>query len=69
MSRHCLFFDGASRNNPGSAGAGGILLKLEGNNLVTYEWGLREASNNRAEAYGLLMGTKILKKRESKILL
>ena len=56
---HCLFFDGASKNNPGRAGAGGILLEPRGNNPVTYEWGLGKTSNNKAEAYGLLMGTKI----------
>jgi len=30
---------------------------------VTYEWGLGEMSNNRAEAYSLLLGTKILSKK------
>ena len=40
--------------------------ELGGINSVTYEWGLGETSNNRVEAYGLLMGTKILKNKDIK---
>lgn len=66
MNRNCLFFDGASKKNRGRAGAGGILLKPRGDNPITYGWGLGETSNNKAEAYGLLIGTKILKEKEIK---
>jgi len=61
--RHCLYFDGASKHNPGKAGAGGIILDPDGKENVTYEWGLGEVSNNKAEAYNLLMRTRIIKKR------
>ena len=61
IDKHYLFFDGSSKNNLGRAGAGVILLG--GTNPVTFEWGLGKTSNNRAEAYGLLLGTTILKKR------
>jgi len=58
-----LQFDGASKNNPGKAGAGGIIFYPSGKKIVTYEWGLGQISNNKAEAYNLFMGTKIIKKR------
>jgi len=55
-----LFFDGASKNNPGKAGAGGIIKDSQGKTIVSYEWGLGEMSNNLAEAYNLCLGTSIL---------
>ena len=30
LNDHCLFFDGASKGNPGLAGSGGVLLSLGG---------------------------------------
>jgi len=65
LNRNCLFFDCASKNNPGRAGAGGILLNPGGNNTITYEWGFGETSNNKVEAYGLLMGTNIKKNKNN----
>lgn len=61
--RHCLYFDGASKHNPRKAGVGGIIFYLAGKENVTYEWGLGEVSNNKAEAYNPLMGTRIIKKK------
>lgn len=55
-----LFFDGASKNNPGAAGAGGVIKDQEGKHICSYEWGLGKTSNNAAEAYSLLLGTTIL---------
>lgn len=55
-------FDGASKNNLGKAGAGGVIRDQYGKVLITYEWGLGKISNNKAEAYSLLLGTTILKK-------
>jgi ribonuclease HI len=50
-----LFVDGASRNNPGQAGAGVYLLK---NNEPVYKQGfyLGEKTNNQAEYHALLLG-------------
>lgn len=53
---HYLFFDGASKSNPGMAGAGGLIWNGNGDVLNEYEWGLGHASNNRAEAFSLLQG-------------
>jgi len=61
--KHILFFDGASKNNPGRVGAGGLILDPNGKRISTYEWGLGEMSNNKAESYSFLLGTKILKKK------
>jgi len=63
QNRHCLQFDGASKNNPGKARARGIIFYPSGKTIVTYEWGLEQISNNKAETYSLFMGTKIIKKR------
>eukprot|EP00253_Pinus_taeda_P003539 PITA_03539 len=62
QNRPTLFFDGASKNNPGQAGAGGIIRDPHGKILVKYEWGLGVMSNNKAEAYNLLLGSSIAKK-------
>lgn len=59
QKRPFLQFDGASKNNPGQAGAGGVIKDLQGKTIVTYEWGLGTMSNNKAEAYSLLLGTSI----------
>lgn len=62
QKRHILFFDGAAKNNPVKAGVGGVILDPNGRKIITYEWSLGEMTNNRAEAYNLLLGTRILKK-------
>jgi len=59
---HYLFFDGASKSNPGMAGAGGLICNGNGDVLTEYEWGLGHASNNRAEAFALLQGLLQLQK-------
>jgi ribonuclease HI len=56
---HYLFFDGASRNNPGIAGAGGILGDPGGNRVIQFAWGLGLASNNLVEAYALWNGLRL----------
>jgi len=63
---YTLHFDGASKNNPGKAGAGGIILDQEGKVISTYEWGLGNMTNNKAEAYNLFLGTCILKNLQAK---
>eukprot|EP00253_Pinus_taeda_P021165 PITA_21165 len=66
QKRPTLHFDGASKNNPGKAGAGGIIKNHRGETIVSYEWGLGKVSNNVAEAYSLLLGTSILNRLEIK---
>lgn len=63
QNRPILFFDGASKNNPGAAGAGGIIKNHNGTSICRYEWGLGKVSNNAAKAYRLLLGTIILSRR------
>lgn len=52
-NKHYLFFDGASNSNPGVVGAGGVIFNGNGDNILSYEWGLGHISNNRAEALAL----------------
>jgi ribonuclease HI len=56
-----LLFNGASRNNPGEAGVGGIPLDIGGNQIASYAWGLGEVSNNMVDAYFLWKGLDINK--------
>ena len=56
-----LFFDGASKGNPGKAGSGGVITCLEGNIEVEYYWNIGFDSNNMAKVYGLWQGMKQLK--------
>ena len=48
-----LFFDGASKGNPGKAVGGGIIIELGGKIMMEYYWNIGYNSNNMAEAYGL----------------
>eukprot|EP00253_Pinus_taeda_P004750 PITA_04750 len=64
QSSNCptLFFDGASKSNPGQAGAGGVILNESGVNICNYEWSLGRKSNNNAEALALYQGLMQLKR-------
>ena len=55
-----LFFDGASKGNPGVAGWGGIIISPKGNNEYEYYLNIVIDTNNMAEAYGLWQGLKQL---------
>jgi ribonuclease HI len=50
---HC---DGASRGNPGPAGAGAIITSPEGEVLATIAEGLGETTNNVAEYTAAILG-------------
>lgn len=51
-----LYTDGASRGNPGPAGAGALIVAEDGETLVeTYVY-IGEATNNQAEYQALLIG-------------
>ena len=57
-----MFFDGASKSNPGQAGAGGLICNANGETILQFEWGLGELSNNRAEGLALYQGlTQMIK--------
>jgi ribonuclease HI len=57
------FFDGASKGNPGTAGAGGIIYSSEGKILETFCWGLGQRTNNQAEILSLIKVCQIAKER------
>ena len=55
-----LYFDGASRNNPGLASYGGVIYDNENNEVFTYCCKFDYIqSNNYAEYYGLLRGMEL----------
>eukprot|EP00253_Pinus_taeda_P033267 PITA_33267 len=56
-----LHFDGASKSNPGQAGAGGVISNEFGDEICSYEWSLGRKSNNIAEALALYQGLIQLK--------
>ena len=58
-----LFFDGASKGNPGMARGGGIIICPEGRIEVEYFWNIGFDSNNMAKACGLWQGIKLLKEK------
>ena len=51
-----LFTDGASRGNPGEAGAGSVLLDAQGQEIVARSCSLGQCTNNAAEYQALIMG-------------
>jgi len=53
-----LFFDGASKGNPGAVGGGGVIINPEEHKEITCSWSIGFDTNNQAEAYGSLMGLK-----------
>eukprot|EP00253_Pinus_taeda_P019238 PITA_19238 len=61
-----LFFDGASKGNPGSAGAGGVIYSTDGITKDCFSWGLGQKSNNQAEIYGLLKACIIARDKGAK---
>ena len=56
LGRNLLYFDGASKGNPGNAGGGGVLYGPDGEMKLTYSWNLGTESNNVAEALALWQG-------------
>jgi ribonuclease HI len=57
-----IFFDGASKGNPGRSGAGGIIY-LPNGSKESYSWGLGIKSNNQAEVLSLLKACQLARKR------
>jgi ribonuclease HI len=54
--RFSLYTDGASRGNPGDAGAGAVLYDDKGNILITAKKALGICTNNEAEYKALILG-------------
>ena len=54
-----VFFDGASKGNPGAAGAGGVIYSPDDYSKDIFYWGLGQKSNNQAELLGLLKACQI----------
>jgi len=57
-SRMRLFTDGASRGNPGPAGAGAVIVSPEGHIVAKVGKFLGDNTNNYAEYMGLILGLK-----------
>lgn len=53
-----LEFDGASRGNPGKAGAGAVIRTVDGHVICLLREGLGVVTNNVAEYRGLILGMK-----------
>ena len=51
-----LFFDGASKGNPGLVGAGGVIFDSKGKKIKEYSWGIGKKTNNSVEWIALIKG-------------
>ena len=56
-----IFFDGASKGNPGKAGEGGLIFYPGGNLETSFSWGVGQTTNNQAELYALLKACQLAK--------
>jgi ribonuclease HI len=52
-------FDGASKGNPGTSGAGGVVYSPDGQRKDSFSWGLGQNTNNQAEILGLLKACQL----------
>ncbi len=57
-----IYVDGASKGNPGPAGAGIVILSTEGDVLQEISFPIAHATNNVAEYTGLIEGLKAAQK-------
>eukprot|EP00253_Pinus_taeda_P018086 PITA_18086 len=60
-----IFFDGASKGNPGRSGAGGIIY-LPNGSKESFSWGLGIKTNNQAEVLSLLKACQLAKEKDPK---
>eukprot|EP00253_Pinus_taeda_P004292 PITA_04292 len=58
-----IFFDGASKGNPGPSGAGGIIFSPEGRSKDSFFWSLGVKTNNQAELLSLLKACQIAREK------
>jgi len=61
-----IFFDEASKGNPSTAGAGGVIYSPDGASKDCFSWGLGQKSNNQAEILGLLKACHIARNKGAK---
>jgi ribonuclease HI len=61
-----LYFDGASRSNPGPASYGGIIIDPKGNSYYEYNQYIGKQTNNVAEYLGLFEGLRLCQAFEIK---
>eukprot|EP00253_Pinus_taeda_P015281 PITA_15281 len=54
-----IFFDGASKGNPRTAGAGGVIFFADNLRKVHFSWGLGISTNNQAELLALTKACQI----------
>jgi ribonuclease HI len=54
-----IFFDGASKGNPGISGAGGVIYSSDSQSKDSFSWGLGKNTNNQAEILGLLKACQL----------
>ena len=62
---YSLFFDWASKCNPGVTGAGGILVDPGGQVEQRFAWGLGSRTNNEAEWMALLQGLQLIRDKKT----
>ena len=60
-----IYFDGASKGNPGQAGAGVWIKNKDGNEIARISRYLGEKTNNEAEYLALILGLREAKRRGS----
>ena len=63
-----IFFDGASKGNPGRSGAGGVIY-LPNGRKEDFSWGLGFKTNNQAEVLSLLKACQLARKGNSRDIL
>ena len=54
-----VFFDGASKGNPGISGAGGVIYSHDGIAKDSFNWGLGQNTNNQVEILELYKGCQM----------
>lgn len=73
-----IFFNGASKGNPGTSRTGGIIYSTDGQKQDNFCWGLGQSTNNHAKFLSLLkacqlaqrnIGENLKKFRDSEILI
>ena len=56
-----IFFDGASKGNPGKARAGGLIFYPGGRLETSFSWGVGQLTNNQAKLFALLKACQLAK--------
>tara|TARA_B100000795_G_scaffold173750_1_gene131072 strand:+ start:8679 stop:9080 length:402 start_codon:yes stop_codon:yes gene_type:complete len=56
---HSMYFDGASRGNPGPSSFGGVIYDEDKHEMINYKKKIGVETNNFAEYSGLLAGLKV----------